>query len=521
MAIATRWAFLVAAVLGLAASRGSAQAPSAPSLPAPGGPARWDFEGDAVGGAPQGFTFGRTGKGSPGRWTVRTDPTAPAGPHVLTQVDADATDNRMPVALADAPVLDDLRVEVRCKPVWGVEDQACGLVFRAQGEKDYYVARANALEDDVRLFAVVGGERRQLAAWKGKVAADAWHSLAVEARGPSIQVSWDGKPVIQANDGTLARAGRVGLWTKSDSLTYFDALVVTPLGAGATAAPVAVAGATFPRGKETPSSECARCHAAVQRESELVAPGEAGPAHLRTADGGAMTCATCHLTPDGLVRGLRQVTAPHGLLVDPRLGRSDACTPCHGLDQRVPGQSAQTFLQWREDYVQAGLGSAQCQDCHMPRTLRRSTDAPDDPMRVSGRHLWSAGPAGLRPGGALLVELLASAGDTGLGVRVVNAGAGHSVPTSPGRRAFRLAVRALDVSGKVAAEREWSFTAASTARVEGPATQEPPLRAGEERVLPWKPSLAPGAYSVEAVLTSEPGGRELGRWSTRVDVKGK
>jgi hypothetical protein len=189
----------------------------------------WDFQGDKVDEAPAGFSFGKTGQGRPGKWVVRTDPSAPAGDHVLAQIDTDDTDYRFPVAVADAPVLKDLRLDVRCKQVSGKTDQACGLVFRYQDEDNYYVTRANALEDNVRLYHVVKGRRRQFAGWDGKVARQTWHALAVEARGDRFQVFFDGKPVIDAKDDTFKDAGKVGVWTKADSVTYFDALSVKPL----------------------------------------------------------------------------------------------------------------------------------------------------------------------------------------------------------------------------------------------------------------------------------------------------
>lgn len=190
----------------------------------------WDFQSDKVDVAPAGFSFGRTGKGRPGKWVVRVDPSAPAGDHVLAQVDTDDTGDRFPVAVADAPALEDLRLEVRCKPVSGKVDQACGLVFRYRDENNYYVARANALEDNVRLYHVVNGRRRQFAGWDGKVAGQTWHTLAVEARGNRFQVYFDGNPVMDAQDDTFREAGKVGVWTKADSVTYFDALSAKPLG---------------------------------------------------------------------------------------------------------------------------------------------------------------------------------------------------------------------------------------------------------------------------------------------------
>ena len=112
--------------------------------------------------------------------------------------------------MADAPELKDLRLEVRCKPVSGKTDEACGLVFRYRDPDDYYVARANALEDNVNLYHVVKGRRRQIKGWSGKVAANAWHALAIEARGDRLQVFWEGKPIIDARDDTFSDAGKVG-----------------------------------------------------------------------------------------------------------------------------------------------------------------------------------------------------------------------------------------------------------------------------------------------------------------------
>ncbi|MFL5441316.1 MAG: hypothetical protein ACJ79W_19325 [Myxococcales bacterium] len=184
----------------------------------------WDFHTDKVDDPPAGFSFGKTGQGRTGKWVVRED----AGKRVLAQIDTDDTDYRFPVAVADEPKVKDLRLEVDCKPVSGKTDQACGLVFRYQDENNYYVARANALEDNVRLYHVVRGKRSQFAGWNGKVAGQAWHALAVEARGNRFQVFFDGKAVIDAKDDTFQDAGKVGVWTKADSVTWFSGLSLKP-----------------------------------------------------------------------------------------------------------------------------------------------------------------------------------------------------------------------------------------------------------------------------------------------------
>ncbi len=188
----------------------------------------WNFDSDTVGKAPGGFSFGRTGKGAEGQWVVRSEEDAPSKPNVLAQVSTDDTDYRFPVAFA-GPDIKDLRVSVKCKPVSGRVDQGCGLVFRLKDADNYYVVRANALEDNVRLYHVVKGDRRQFAGWNGKVASGVWHDLAVEAKGDHLQVFFDNKKIIDAKDKTFPDAGKVGLWTKADSVIYFDNLTATPM----------------------------------------------------------------------------------------------------------------------------------------------------------------------------------------------------------------------------------------------------------------------------------------------------
>ncbi|MFI5393994.1 MAG: hypothetical protein ACHQ9S_00550 [Candidatus Binatia bacterium] len=203
----------------------------------------WNFDSDTVDAAPAGFVFGRTGSGRPGRWIVRSEAAAPSGPNVLAQVDTDNTDYRFPVAVIDDSNLRNLRLSVKCKPVSGKVDQACGLVFRCRDENNYYVARANALEDNVNLYYVKDGRRKQITGWRvitgyltgvlggtNKVSSGKWTDLAVEATGDHFEVYWDAKKVIDTHDKTFADAGKIGLWTKADSVTYFDDLTAVPLG---------------------------------------------------------------------------------------------------------------------------------------------------------------------------------------------------------------------------------------------------------------------------------------------------
>ena len=152
-----------------------------------------------------------------------------AAGNVLAQLDTDSTNYRFPVAVADEPTLGDVSLSVRCKPVSGRVDQACGLVFRYQDEDNYYLTRANALEDNVNLYYVKDGKRRQITGWRGKVTSGTWHQLGVEARGDHFVVSFDGNKVIDAHDSTFSQPGKVGVWTKADSVTHFDDLSAAPL----------------------------------------------------------------------------------------------------------------------------------------------------------------------------------------------------------------------------------------------------------------------------------------------------
>jgi hypothetical protein len=117
----------------------------------------------------------------------------------------------------------DLSVKVRCKPESGSTDQACGLIFRARDSDNYYIARANALENNVRLYRVVGRDRQQFGSADTQVKAGEWHTLEATARGAALTIRWDGAEVITQTDSTFA-SGKIGLWTKADSITSFDDL---------------------------------------------------------------------------------------------------------------------------------------------------------------------------------------------------------------------------------------------------------------------------------------------------------
>ena len=211
------------------ATAAPAPAPASATASATAAKLAWGFDSDGAGSAPLHFSFGRTGSGRPGRWLIQAEADAPSPPNVLAQLDADATDYRFPIAVADAPALRDLRVSVRCRTISGRVDQACGLVFRYRDENNYYLTRANALENNIRLYYVKDGKREQIASSSTRVTPRAWHLLGVEARDDRVRVYWDEREIVDHSDSTFRDAGRVGVWTKADSVTSFDDLDVTPL----------------------------------------------------------------------------------------------------------------------------------------------------------------------------------------------------------------------------------------------------------------------------------------------------
>ena len=186
--------------------------------------AKSDFEGTRVGSVPPGFSPGLTGKGTPPAWKVVDDPTAPAGPRVVAETSGDRTNDRFPLLILDGFEARDVQVSVAFKPVSGRVDQAAGIVVRLKDANNYYIARANALEGNVRLYKVVGGKRSQFAGKDVPIPAGRWETLGFGVQGDRLEVQLNGAVLFEARDQTFKDAGKVGLWTKADSVTYFDEL---------------------------------------------------------------------------------------------------------------------------------------------------------------------------------------------------------------------------------------------------------------------------------------------------------
>src|SRR5450432_1195159 len=183
------------------------------------------FESTQIGAVPAGWTATLTGSGDP-KWTVESDETAPSKSKVLKQ-SGRAT---YPLILKNDTSIKDGFVEMKFKAVAGSQDRAAGIVWRAKDANNYYVTRANALEDNVVLYKTVNGVRSPLdiVGRKGgygtdvPVPANTWHSLRIDFKGARFRVSFNGKQVFEVEDSTFADAGKIGLWTKADSVMLFD-----------------------------------------------------------------------------------------------------------------------------------------------------------------------------------------------------------------------------------------------------------------------------------------------------------
>jgi hypothetical protein len=176
------------------------------------------FEGDAAGAAPTGWVCGSTGGGAP-RWTVENETVTPDARKVLQQ----SGSAPFPWCVKQGTSFADGVVEVRFKPLAGREDQAGGIVWRWKDGDTYYVCRANALENNVSLYYTEGGRRRTIKYVDAPVAGNAWHTLRAEFKGTHVKILLDGKAYIELDDGHISGAGSVGVWTKADSVTIFDA----------------------------------------------------------------------------------------------------------------------------------------------------------------------------------------------------------------------------------------------------------------------------------------------------------
>src|SRR6266705_2631156 len=176
-----------------------------------------NFDDMKVGTVPPGWTATQTGSGT-AKWSVEKDNSAPSKPNVLKQ-SGQAT---FPVCFKNDTNIKDGFVEVKFKPIAGKEDQAGGVIWRLQDANNYYIARANALENNVTIYHTIKGKRTEKKRANMKVASGQWHTLRVDFSGNHFTVTFDGRKAIEWDDDTFRNAGKVGVWTKADSVTLFD-----------------------------------------------------------------------------------------------------------------------------------------------------------------------------------------------------------------------------------------------------------------------------------------------------------
>jgi len=193
------------------------------------------FEAERPGTVPRGWSVAMTHNGGAPRWEIVRDESAPSPPHVLAQLSQDRTAGRFPLAIWDRTSTVDGSVSVAFKTVDGAVDQAAGIVWRYQDPNNYYIVRANALENNVVLYKVENGVRLSIAP-KGlpsrsygvrhDIARGQWNTLRIDFHGGSFIVFFNSEKLFEAEDQTFAESGKTGLWTKADSVTYFDEFTV-------------------------------------------------------------------------------------------------------------------------------------------------------------------------------------------------------------------------------------------------------------------------------------------------------
>jgi len=196
------------------------------------------FDDSVPGKLPAGWTAAMTHDGAPPRWEIVGDPSAPSPPYVLAQVSRDSTAGRFPLAIWDRIAIRDGEVSVAFKTVDGAVDQAAGIVWRYQDPNNYYIVRANALENNVVLYKVENGVRLSIApkglpsrsyGVKHLIPQGRWNTLRVEFKDHSFTVFFNAERLFETEDRTFTQAGKTGLWTKADSISAFTDLKIEPV----------------------------------------------------------------------------------------------------------------------------------------------------------------------------------------------------------------------------------------------------------------------------------------------------
>ncbi len=181
------------------------------------------FDNYKVGALPEGWSEYVTGNGKPGIWKISDD----NGNKVFMQTSDNYNGYHFNVAVNKVLEYKDVEITVKFKAVKGNEDQGGGPVWRFYDAGNYYIARANPLENNFRLYKVVKGRRIELASADFEINTGQWYTLKVIMKNNNIKCYFDGELKLETEDNTFEKAGKTGLWTKADAVTMFDDFEVT------------------------------------------------------------------------------------------------------------------------------------------------------------------------------------------------------------------------------------------------------------------------------------------------------
>jgi hypothetical protein len=184
----------------------------------------WNFDRERPDILPSEFSIGTLFDGRPaGDWQILATYRAKSPPHVFAQVMGKGAEHAYKVVLLKEVIASDLNLEVSFLPIQGQADTGGGLIWRATDDRNYYLTRANPLEQNIRVYWVEKGVRHLLQNFDQTIDVRQWHTLRVTHRGCRVNIFYDDKQFFDLCDKTF-HDGMIGLWTKSDAITYFDDL---------------------------------------------------------------------------------------------------------------------------------------------------------------------------------------------------------------------------------------------------------------------------------------------------------
>jgi hypothetical protein len=192
-----------------------------------------DIGNNEIGAPPAEFDMPRQGEDKQGKWTIVHDGTATAGVAIEQSGVENTEEDRFPLAISKTVPLRNVEISLRLKATGGTTDRDGGIALRLRTPNNYYLVQLDALRDRVLFSLVTDGVPNEIVGVDADIASHTWHTLAVRAKDDQFIVSLDGTWVFTGFDRTLSQPGRVALWTKGDSITRFDSIVITPLPAAA------------------------------------------------------------------------------------------------------------------------------------------------------------------------------------------------------------------------------------------------------------------------------------------------